>query len=58
MKVVKTPSDARDPSPPPEKLQKPEPNQSKAKGLVIPIKPILSTLLKLAVYSARAKTAA
>ena len=38
-------------------IAKPKPNQSKAKGLVSPIKPILlslSLLLKSAVYSARA----
>ena len=38
----------------------PKPSQSiaKTKGLVSPIKPSLSTLLKSAVYSARAKSAA
>ena len=45
-------------------IAKPKPNQSKAKGLVSTIKPILLSLLslystlKLAVYSARAKTGA
>ena len=43
-------------------IAKPKPNQSKAKGLVSPIKPILHSLyslllLKSAVYSARARTA-